>query len=457
MDHPHRIPDRYIVRFNSDTRDPEVLTREIVSRYGGKSFHTFTSLKGFFGELPPEALVGLLKDPRVRYIEADVEMSPSTDVGDTTQYTGLDEALDRLDQRALPLNGTYEWSTDGTGVNLWIVDNGVDVADTDYAGRTGIGVSFGNAGNPWVSCNSGGGVGDDHGTDMARAAAGRTRGIARRATVHSANVRGNGCSFSSGRVAAAFEYIANYSPRPAVLNFSGTADCFWYLCPLSVDDAAGYAYDRGVVVVVGAGNGTANGMPQNACGFSPAKVQRIITVAAAGPNDQKTATSNHGSCIDIFATVNPGGGTSTAAAYVSGAAALKLQLSQTVPPSFIWNSLLASATTGVIINPGPGSPNRLLYTRQGPLSVTFHGATEMGPMTSCSWGATPQGGQPPYSTTWRRDGVVVSTLWDYAVSAAGPSSFGLSVSMVDGVGRTAFTGRFIMVDPWNTDSWCGGF
>lgn len=211
-----------------------------------------------------------------------------------------------------------------------------------------------------------------------------------------------------------------------------------------------------MTVVVAAGNGH-EGTPQNACGFAPAHVGKLITVAAAGLNDTKEPYSNHGDCIDLFAPVFQNGGTSTATAYVSGAAAQQLQMFSYLSPSDVRDRLIARATTNVLSNIGPGSPNRLLYTRTLPLSIELHGADIMGPNTGCQWSGMPIGGQPPYSLQWLRDGAAVGNLWDYTVTAAGPISFGLSLSVTDGVGRVAFTGRFVTIDPFNTDYWCGGF
>jgi len=251
------------------------------------------------------------------------------------------------------------------------------------------------------------------------------------------------------------EFIADNAQRPAVINYSAARLCNFPLgfCGFTTDDAARYAHDRGVVVVVGAGNDNAN-----ACDASPAHVGRLLTVGAVGANDVREPYSNFGSCVDIWAAVEANDGTSTATAFVSGAAALELQQYPWLSPTWVQNRLIERSTIGVLSGLNSGSPNRLLYTRPLPLTIEWYGAIDqMGPFSSCEWSANPRGGQPPFSFVWRRDGTQVSTASFYGVSAVGPNSFSLTVDVIDGAGRTSATGRYVSVDPNNWEPWCGGF
>ncbi len=238
MDHPDRIKGRYIVRFRDDVRDADPIARELAGQHRGKLYGTLRSLNGFWGELPDSALALLLLDPRVRYIEADVALR-SNAIGDTAQLNPTGH-LDRMDQRALPLNQTYEYSADGTGVHIWIVDVGVDGNTSELAGRISSTMSYATAPlSPFTSC-----YGQDDGKEMAIIAAGSVSGAARKAIIHSARIDTPGnCNASTGAGSAAIEFIADNSPRPAVISMSLNKDCRGILgCGDTVDDAVEYAH-----------------------------------------------------------------------------------------------------------------------------------------------------------------------------------------------------------------------
>src|SRR5262249_5382390 len=58
-------------------------------------------------------------------------------------------------------------------------------------------------------------------------------------------------------------------------------------------------------------------------------------------------------------------GTSMATPHVTGAAALVLSANTGFTPQQVRDTLVNNATPNVVINPGTGSPNRLLFVRHG--------------------------------------------------------------------------------------------
>lgn len=128
----------------------------------------------------------------------------------------------------------------------------------------------------------------------------------------------------------------------------------------------------GVTYTVAAGNNN-----DKASNYSPAGVKEAITVGATDPsNDYRAYFSNYGLVLDIFAPgvnitsawigsdtdTNTISGTSMAAPHVAGVAALYLQNNPGAGPYAVASAIVNNATTVVVIDPGPDSPNRLLYS-----------------------------------------------------------------------------------------------
>jgi hypothetical protein len=98
--------------------------------------------------------------------------------------------------------------------------------------------------------------------------------------------------------------------------------------------------------------------------------------------------------------------------------------------------------------------NKLLYSKPLALIATIPGATSLGQYTYCSWSVDLQGGEPPYTFLWNRDGTPVSTGSGYSVGPAGSSGFVLDLLVTDGVGRTATAIKSIVIDPMDYSFAC---
>lgn len=316
------------------------------------------------------------RNPKVAYVEQDAVVTA------TTTQSGATWGLDRIDQRALPLGGTYVYGSTGSGVRAYIIDTGILSGHAEFSGRFLAGYSAIADGYGTEDCNG-------HGTHVAGTTAGTIYGVAKGATVIPVRVLGCTGSGTNSGVVAGVDWVTSQkkslalSTIPMVANMSlgGGASS-------TTDAAVASAVSAGVVMVVAAGNSSAD-----ACGYSPARAQSAITVGATTNSDARASYSNFGSCLDLFApgssiksawytsttATNTISGTSMASPHVAGAATLIAGAKPTWTVKQITDSLIASASAGIVTTAGTGSPNRLLYTgtEAAPPPATYAAPTNL--------------------------------------------------------------------------------
>lgn len=351
------IKNQYIVILNKDAGPSKDFAQNIAKQHAGKVLQSYdTVLKGFAIYLPDTAgaafIEAMKKNPHVLSVESDTIVNI-----DATTQSNPDWGLDRIDQKALPLNSTYSYLQTGSGTTAYIVDTGILSSHQEFSGRVLSGYTAISDGNGTTDCNG-------HGTHVAGTVAGTTYGVAKNVNLVPIRILGCDGSGASSNVIAGLDWILKNGKKPAVVNMSlGGATSS------SLDSAVENLYNNGYVMVVAAGNSNTD-----ACTSSPARVSKAITVAATDNTDTRASYSNYGSCVDIFA---PGSqinsswigsntatkilnGTSMATPHVAGVVAEMLQSTPTASPQTISTNLLNQASSNVVKNPS-GSPNRLLY------------------------------------------------------------------------------------------------
>jgi subtilisin family serine protease len=273
-------------------------------------------------------------------------------------------ALDRIDQRNLPLSWSYSGTSTSSSVHAYVIDSGIRTTHVDFGGRATNRWDFSTA-DPAADndCNG-------HGSHVAATLGGARYGVSKR--VRLVGVRVMNCD-GHGRISdimAGVDWLTEHAEKPAVANMS-----IGGVHSDALDAAVTASAASGVTYVVAAGNEHAD-----ACLSSPADVPVAITVGATDARDARAGFSNEGACLDLFA---PGvavvsaynsndtstatlSGTSMAAPLVAGAAAMVLSEHPTFTAQQVGNYLTAKSTRGKVTDRGTGSPDKLLYVSAGP-------------------------------------------------------------------------------------------
>lgn len=350
----------YIVVLKEDTASVPDIARDHARRFGGDLQFVYTNaLKGYAVSLPEAAAAAIARLPIVDYVEAD-----GVYTADATE-SPVTWGLDRIDQRNRPLSNSFTYTSTGAGVTAYIIDTGIRFSHTEFGGRASTGYDAVTAGGTATDCNG-------HGTHVAGTVGGTTYGVAKDASLFAVRVLDCNGSGTTAQVVAGIDWVtANHRPLSvANMSLGGSAST-------AIDTAVRNSISAGVSYAIAAGNGFLGLFAQNACNTSPARVTEAMTVSATDSADKKPSWANIGTCVDWFApginvtsawntsdtATNTISGTSMATPHTTGVAALYLQANPTASaPAQVQSALRSLATSGVVVSPGTGSPNKLLFT-----------------------------------------------------------------------------------------------
>jgi len=361
------VPGAYIVVFDQTavaTRGADAnFAANMAGRYSAsltRNFHHALAGMEVQG-LSARAARSMAREAGVAYVEPVIVVHASA-----VQANPPSWGLDRIDQRNLPLDNSYTFNFDGTGVDIYIIDTGIRPTHQDFGGRASIAFDAVGDGQNGNDCNG-------HGTHVAGTAASSTFGVAKNATIHAVRVLNCAGSGTNAGVIAGIDFVTGV----AQANPSGL-----FVANMSLGGGASNALDQalnassaaGVFYAVAAGNSNIDAGSQ-----SPARAAEAFTVGSTTITDSRSGFSNFGPSVDIFGpgsgitstwflsdtSTNTISGTSMASPHVAGAAALVRDEFPAFSVAQVKAELLARATPGVVANPGPGSPNLLLFTLSG--------------------------------------------------------------------------------------------
>ena len=344
------IEGRYIVVLNDDAF---TTASALVSAYDGKAVASFSSINGFAAELSASDAAKLAADPAVEYVQQDGIVSlAGYDINPPSW------GLDRIDRSYRPYLDDFYMYPDsaGSGVTAYVIDTGADLDHPDFSGRMSSGID--TVGGDMVAEDCHG-----HGTHVAGTVGGTDYGVAKQVDLVAVRVLNCDGRGSTSDIIEGIEWVTQNATLPAVANMS-----LGGLFNQATNDAVEASVAAGITYAVAAGNDYG----YDACNRSPASAPSAITVGATDRYDNRAEFSNIGTCLDIFAPgvditsawLNGGeetiSGTSMASPHVAGVAALHLAENPSASPIQVTDEIVGNAPPRSVVNPGQGSPDRLL-------------------------------------------------------------------------------------------------
>lgn len=236
--------------------------------------------------------------------------------------------LSRVSQRERPaLLDRYVYpESAGKGVDVYIIDTGINIEHEEFEGRARWGKTI-----PLFDMDI---DGNGHGTHCAGTIGGKTFGLAKKANLYAVKVlRTNGFG-TNADVIKGVEWVIREGKRRARTGRKAVANMsLGGGRSISLERVVNRAVASGIHFAVAAGNDN-----EDACNYSPAAAKGPVTVGASTRADDMAFFSNHGSCVDIFApgldilstwigaknATNTISGTSMASPHVAGVMALYL-------------------------------------------------------------------------------------------------------------------------------------
>ena len=324
--------DPYIVVLEESVVNPLGVARAIDQRQPGleAGFIYTNALEGFSATIPDDGVAEVRANPNVAYVERDRVVMIARQ--------RLPWGIDRVDA---DISSTRAGNGRGrvSNVNAYVIDTGIyahsDLNVVNHVNFTGDGRNY--------DCYG-------HGTHVAGTVAAKDDaravvGAAPGAPLTGVKVLGCDGAGLTSRTLEGIDWVTANAVGPAVANMSLSGPT-----RRTLDDAVRNSAASGIHYSIAAGNKGAD-----ACNYSPASAgagtnNGITTVAATTKADAASASSNYGSCVDIWApgeniiSTKLGGGittmsgTSTAAAHVGGAA-LYLSWNTTASPATVEGAL----------------------------------------------------------------------------------------------------------------------
>lgn len=291
-------------------------------------------------ELTPTEVEDLTQDPQIQYVVVFKPLQLASTIQTSAPWHLKDISGSQYE--------TYEYTTAGKDIPVYIVDTGIDVDHQEFESRAIRGFY---SDEPTSM----------HGTHVAGIVGSKTYGVAKQCKLVSVQVFNPSFPDSVGAIwlLQGLNWLLDFhvSGDPGVVNISlgGPAEP---ITDAPYVDAILALIAEGLIVVVAAGNETLDTND-----FFPGNIPEVITVGASDSTKNIASFSNYGTAVDIFApgvdilstslnfTTETISGTSMASPVVAGICARYLELVSDVTQSALQARIKQYGVSDIILTP----------------------------------------------------------------------------------------------------------
>ncbi|KAG8904590.1 subtilisin-like serine protease [Tulasnella sp. 403] len=332
-------PDGYIVKFRDGVTDVKERMQWVGQHFVGVKvdrIYEINGVKGFAGSFNGSTALALSAHPDVEYVAEDqilsltplsekpaatkpkaqsptVSLYPATPTGEVDDQSDLSSASTKDPRWNLytvshkdpaPSKGPYEYIVPrggGEGVDVYVLDTGINVSHEEFGGRARLGKSIGTSSFlRWTRYLTGADIaaggdtdGNGHGTHVSATIGGRQYGVAPNVNliavkVLDSNGKGPVSSIIEGLVYVMSQHMSGGGKTVVNLSLKGGASVL-------LDGAVKAAVAAGIHVVVAAGNDS-----DDASKHSPGRVKDVVTVGASDQDDARAWFSSYGDVVDVY-------------------------------------------------------------------------------------------------------------------------------------------------------------
>ncbi len=250
-----------------------------IKKCGGKIKRHLWLVNGEAVEIPANAIEKLKKNPRIKYVEKDVRVH-------TLQET-LPWGVDRIDADVV-----WAYGNKGAGVNVCVIDTGIDYTHPDLSDNYRGGYDFVNDDADPLDDNG-------HGTHCAGIIAAENNsigvvGVAPEVNLYAVKVLDRLGSGWLSDCIAGIQWAVDNNMDVVSMSWGSSVDS------PSLKEACDNAYNAGLVLVAAAGN-DGDGDPNTTEYSYPAAYDSVIAVGATNSSDAIADFSNTGPYLELAA------------------------------------------------------------------------------------------------------------------------------------------------------------